>query len=46
MIEVKKKEDTQFPIIIYLNSGKQYFTLKAAIELKNKLISILDRLEK
>lgn len=43
IIEVKKTNDGQFPIIIELNSGSNKFTIEAAFELKEKLDSLLNQ---
>lgn len=43
--ENKNKEAEAFPIVVELNSGKQYFTIRAAKELKQLLASVIAGLE-
>jgi hypothetical protein len=42
-IEVKLKDDNQFPIETIMNQEKRKFTIKAATELRDKLIATINR---
>lgn len=48
MISVRrsqKKNATEFPIIIELNVGELFFTIRAAKELRDKLSSVLAQIK-
>jgi len=44
-MEVRETLDEQFPIAIELNSGTNKFTVNAAIELKDKLLEQISKVE-